>query len=71
MGATIRPMNLRKKAADTLADVSTASRQVVDTTEWATVALVAVTALSLLGLIVGCVALRKAGHADSLTTRSN
>lgn len=57
-------MNLRKKADATLSDMSDASKTVVSTTQWATVALVAVTALSLVGLMVGCVALRKASNAD-------
>jgi hypothetical protein len=57
-------MNLRKKADAALSDVSDASRTVVNTTQWATVALVAVTALSLVGLMVGCVALRKVSNAD-------
>lgn len=54
-------MNLRKKAHETLETVAGASSQVIETTEWATVALVAVTALSLLGLAVGLVALSRAG----------
>jgi hypothetical protein len=50
-------MNLRKKAQETLSDVSDASRQVVDSTQWATVALVAVAAVSLLALGVAVTAL--------------
>jgi hypothetical protein len=50
-------MNLRKKAKDTLEDVSDASRQVIDSTQWATVALVAVAAVAVLALGVGLVAL--------------
>lgn len=60
-------MNLRKKAKDALDDVSDASRQVVDSTQWATVALVAVAAVSVLALAVGLVALAESKavtHAD-------
>lgn len=59
-------MNLRKRAKDTLDDVSDASRQVVDSTQWATVALVAVAAVSVLALAVGIVALAdsRAGTHD-------
>lgn len=52
-------MNLRKKAQETLDDVADASRQVVDTTEWATIALVAVAAVSLLALGVAVTALNE------------
>lgn len=56
-------MNLRKKARETLESMTEASEQVIETTNWATVALVAVAGLSLLGLAVGLVALSKAGAA--------
>lgn len=51
------------KAKDTLDDVSDASKKVVETTNWATVALVAVAALSLIGLTVGVVALSRSTRA--------
>lgn len=50
-------MNLRKKAQETLSDVSDASRQVVDSTQWATIALVGVAAVSVLALALGLAAL--------------
>ncbi|WP_371591273.1 hypothetical protein [Streptomyces sp. NBC_00470] len=50
-------MNLRKQAKETLSGVTDASRAVVDSTEWATVALVAVAACSLLALAVATTAL--------------
>lgn len=50
-------MNLRKKASKTLEDVSEASKSVIEGTEWATVALVAVAAVSLLALAVATTAL--------------
>ena len=50
-------MNLRKKAQETMSDVSDASRQVVDSTQWATVALVAVAGVSVLALLIGVAAL--------------
>jgi hypothetical protein len=53
-------MNLRKKAQETLEDMSDASRQVVDSSQWATVALVAVAAVSVLALAVGIAALTTA-----------
>lgn len=52
-------MNLRKKAQETLEDVSDASRQVIGTTEVATVALVAVAAVSVLALVVAVTALHE------------
>jgi hypothetical protein len=52
-------MNLRKKAQETLDDVSDASRRVVDSTEWATIALVAVAAVSVVALAVAVTALNE------------
>lgn len=43
-------------------DVSTASRRVVETTEWATVALIAVSAVSLLALGIATAAYIRAGQ---------
>ncbi len=50
-------MKLTKQARETLEDVSTGARTVISTTEWATVALIAVSAVSLLALGVALVAL--------------
>lgn len=50
-------MNLRRSAKKTLEDVSDASATVVDATQWATIALVAVAAVSLLALGVAVTAL--------------
>lgn len=50
-------MKLTRQAKETLEDVTTASRRVVDSTEWATVALVAVAAVSVLALAVATTAL--------------
>lgn len=61
-------MNLRRQAKETLEDVTTASRRVVDSTEWATVALVSVSAVSVLALVVAVAALsraKEAGHAHT------
>jgi hypothetical protein len=52
-------MNLRKKTSETLDDVGDAARRTGEAAEWVGVALVAVTAVSLLALIVGVVALRR------------
>jgi hypothetical protein len=63
-------MNIRRqakeaieKASGTLEDVSTASKKVVTSTEWATIALVAVAALSVVALAIGVIALGKASNA--------
>jgi hypothetical protein len=55
-------MKLREQAKAAMTDVSDASKQVIETTEWATVALVAVAAVSLLALFVGTAAYIHAGH---------
>lgn len=57
-------LTISKKARETMEDVSTASRRVVETSEWATVALIAVAAVSLLALTVAVVALAKAGKNE-------
>lgn len=57
-------MNLRRKAKEALEDVSDAARQTVDTTQWATVALVGVAAVSVLALAVGLLALAHAREAE-------
>lgn len=60
-------MNLRKRAKETLEDVSDASKKVVDSTEWATIALVAVAAVSLLALAVslGVLSTLSAEHGET------
>ncbi|MFV6033153.1 hypothetical protein [Streptomyces sp. NPDC056264] len=55
-------MNLRREAKGTLDDVSEASRRVIETTEWATVALIAVAAVSLFALGIGTAAYIRAGQ---------
>ena len=59
-------MELRRKAKKALDDVSDAARQTVDTTQWATVALVSVAAVSVLALGLAVVALmgRQPAHVD-------
>jgi CHASE3 domain sensor protein len=52
-------MKLTRQARETLEDVSDASRTVINTTEWATVALVAVAAVSLLALGLAVLALHR------------
>lgn len=49
-------------ARDTLTDVQTASKKVIETTEWATVALITVSAVSLLALVIGTAAYIRAGQ---------
>jgi len=49
-------------ARETLTDVQTASRRVVETTEWATVALIAVSAVSLFALGIATAAYIRAGQ---------
>lgn len=52
-----------KRANKTLDDVSAASVRVIQTTEWATVALMGVAAVSLVALLCACVALGKVSDA--------
>jgi hypothetical protein len=54
--------NTLDSARDAMDDVSTASRRVVETTEWATVALICVSAVSLLALSIGVAAYIRAGQ---------
>ena len=54
-------MNIRQKAKNTMDDVSDASKKVVETANWSTVALIAVAAVSVLALGVGIAALTRAG----------
>jgi hypothetical protein len=54
-------MNIRQKAKNTMDDVSDASKKVVETANWSTVALIAVAAVSVLALGVGIAALSRAG----------
>lgn len=55
-------MNLRTKAKETLHDVSDASHKVVATTEWATVALICVSLVSIFALGIGTAAYIRAGQ---------
>lgn len=62
-------MKFRQKAGDaldsakaTLEDVQTASQRVVATTEWATVALIAVSAVSVVALLIAAAAYVRAGQ---------
>jgi hypothetical protein len=50
-------MNLRRKAKEALEEVSDAARTTVDTTQWATVALVCVSAVSLVALSISLLAI--------------
>lgn len=54
-------MGIRDKAKQTMTDVSDASKKVVETTNWATVALIAVAAVSVLALGVGVAAITRSG----------
>lgn len=49
-------------ARDTFADVQTASKKVIETTEWVTVALITVSAVSLLALGIATAAYIRAGQ---------
>lgn len=51
-----------KSAKDTMSDVQEASKRVVETTEWATVALIAVSAVSLFALGIATAAYIRAGQ---------
>lgn len=52
-------MTIRKQARETMTDVSDASKKIVASTEWATVALIAVAAVSLFALSIGIIALNR------------
>lgn len=56
-------MKLLSQADETLAGLSDASRRVIETTEWATIALVCVAAVSVLALLVGTIALGRTSAA--------
>ncbi|MFA7121611.1 MAG: hypothetical protein WC277_09025 [Bacilli bacterium] len=59
-------MNLRKKTSETLDDVGDAARRTGEAAGWVGVALVAVTAVSLLALVVAVTALgRTSNHAPA------
>jgi cell division protein FtsX len=58
-------MNLRRHAKEALDDVSSASKKIVTSTEWATVALVAVATVSILALGIGLIALHKVGKISN------
>lgn len=61
-------MNLRRKAKEALEDVSDAARTTVDTTQWATVALVCVSAVSLVALSIALLSIsagRSREHAGT------
>lgn len=57
-------MNLRKRAKETLEDVSDAAGKVVDSTEWATIALVCVCIVSVCALVAATAALN-ATHGNA------
>lgn len=50
-------MGLRRNATETLQGVKTASASVIETTSWATVALIAVAAAALLALLLASISL--------------
>lgn len=52
-------MKLRQQAKDTMESVADASETVIETTQWATVALITVSAVSLVALGIALVALGK------------
>lgn len=55
--STLLHMQTFRRARSTLDDVSAASAQVIETSEWATVALVCVAAVSLVALLSAVIAL--------------
>lgn len=52
-------MKLTDRAHKTMTDVSEASKTVISTTEWATIALIAVTMVSVMALGIGITALTR------------
>lgn len=57
-----RMLNLRKRAAATLEDVSDASKKVGEATELAGVALLALVGISLVALVVAVIALERSSY---------
>jgi len=55
-------LNLRKRAAETLEDVSDASKRIGQTADWASLALLAVAGLSIVALFTAVVALERASY---------
>lgn len=57
--------NVLKQGTETLNDVSTASKRVVETTELASVALLAVAGVSLLAVVIALIALERSSNGRS------
>lgn len=57
-----RVMNLRKRAAETLQDVSSASKKIEETADWASIALCVVAGVAVLALITAVIALERASY---------
>lgn len=55
-------LKLSRQARETLEDVSDASKTVIASTEWASVALVAVAGVSLLALALAVISLNRGGR---------
>jgi len=57
-----RVMNLRKRAAETLQDVSNASKKFEETADWAGIALCVVAGVAVLALFTAILALERASY---------
>jgi hypothetical protein len=55
----VNMLNLRRQASETFTDVSDASRKVMTSAEWATVAMISVTIVAVLALSVAVIALER------------
>lgn len=55
-------LNVRKRAVQTMEDVSVASKKIADTADWASLALIAVAGVSALALLIAVVALERASY---------
>lgn len=55
-------VNLRKRAAETMEDVSVASKRISDTADWASLALLAVAGVSVIAIMISLVALERSSY---------
>lgn len=57
-----RVVNLRKRAAETMEDVSATSKKIADTADWATLALISIAGVAVVALLIAVVALERASY---------
>jgi hypothetical protein len=57
-----RMLNLKKRAAETLQDVSSASKKIEETADWAAIALCVVAGVAAVALLTAVIALERASY---------